>query len=135
MPHRDQVRERTTMEIQALRVRVTDADLAVLMRELLAEREALESVQARFLPEGVQVQGEYPTGFGFKVPFETLWQLTTAGADVQLRLELIKVAGFPAAMLRGALFRMIRDATEEQPAIRVEDETVLLDVPALAASQ
>lgn len=123
------------MEIQALKLIVTDADLAVLIKERLSDLEGLEAVQARILPEGVRVQGEYPTGFGIKVPFETLWQLAAEGPGLQVKLESLKVAGLPAGMFRGALLRMIRDAAEEQPGIRVEEEMVRVDIVALAAGQ
>jgi hypothetical protein len=122
------------MEIQALKLLVTDADLAAVIRERLSGLEGVEGVQAHILPEGVQVQGEYPTGFGFKVPFETVWGLSAAAADVQARLNSIKVAGIPGNMLRGALMRMIRDAAEGQPGVRVEEEAVRINVAALAAA-
>lgn len=120
------------MEIQALKLFLTDADLAMILNELVSRQENIENLHATFTPEGVRVQGEYPTGFGFKVPFETLWQVMGAGSILHVHLTEIKVAGVPAGLLRGALLRMIRDAVESQPGIGLQDETILVDVPTVA---
>src|SRR4051812_36883824 len=98
------------MEIQSLKLFITDADLAPLVAEAAAGQDGIEGLQAHLTPEGVQVQGQYATGFGFKVPFETVWQLMPAGPCVEVRLGAIRVGGMPANLLRGALLRMVRDA-------------------------
>ncbi|MFO0842714.1 MAG: hypothetical protein U0797_10015 [Gemmataceae bacterium] len=123
------------MEIQALKLLITEADLAAALKERLAGQEGVEGLQAALLPEGVKLQGEYATGFGFKVPFETVWGLTASGPTVQAKLDAVKVAGLPAGILRGALLRMLRDAVEGQAGVRVEQETVQIDLPAVAAEQ
>src|SRR4051812_46249167 len=107
------MRERERMEIQSLRLFITDADLAPLVAEVAAGQEGIEGLRAHLTPEGVQVEGQYATGFGFKVPFETLWQLSPAGPGLEVRLAAIRVGGMPANMLRGVLLRMIRDAVEQ----------------------
>src|SRR4051794_27856687 len=101
------------MEIQSLKLFLTDADLAALGGQLLAEHDTIEELQLHFTPEGVLLQGQYPTGFGFKVPFETLWQLTPEGPLLRVHLATVKVGGVPAGILRGALLRMARDAIEQ----------------------
>lgn len=121
------------MEIQSLRLLVTDADLAGLVQRGLADQPGLEGVRASILPEGVKLAGEYPTGFGFKVPFETVWALTGEGPCVRARLDSVKVAGMPAGMLRGALMRAVRDNAEGHPGVSIDGESVLVDVPAAAA--
>lgn len=120
------------MEIQALKLLVTEADLAAILTEHLSGQEGVEKLQASLLPEGVRLKGEYATGFGFKVPFETLWGLTASGPCVQAKLDEVKVAGLPAAMLRGALMRVIRDGVEGQAGVSVEAETVKIDLPMAA---
>jgi hypothetical protein len=122
------------MEIQALRLFVTEADLAAILQEHLPDQEGVENLQVSLLSQGVRLQGEYATGFGFKVPFETLWALSGAGPCVEAKLDAVNVAGLPAGMLRGALLRMLRDGVEGQVGVRVEDETVRIDLPALACA-
>jgi hypothetical protein len=120
------------MEIQSLKVVVTDAALAGLLEKAIPKDQTIEGLQVRLTPEGVQLQGEYPTGFGFKVPFDTLWQLTPAGPVLQVQLVSVKVAGLPAGLLRGALLRMARDSIEKHPGLLMQEEMILIDVPALA---
>lgn len=120
------------MEIQALKLLIQDADLAGLVKEVLPDHDSIEDLQVRLTPEGVLLAGQYPTGFGFKVPFETVWQVTPAGSIVETRLASVKVAGLPGNLLRGALMRMIRDTVEDHVGISVEEETIRIDVPAVA---
>ena len=122
------------MEIRTLSIQVTNADLVGLLGRLPPEADKIEDLQARLKPGGVEIQGKYPSGFGFKVPFETRWQMAPAGSLVRVTLEDIQVAGLPATMLRGALLRMMRDAVEGQPGLSMEDETLRVDVAELAAA-
>jgi hypothetical protein len=123
------------MEIHSLRVLVTDADLSALATRLAPDVEKIEGLQARLTPAGVELRGEYPTGFGFKVPFETLWQVAGAGPELRVGLAEIKVAGLPAGILRGALLRMLRDAAEGRPGVRMEGESLRIDLAEAAGAQ
>lgn len=122
------------MEIHSLKIRITDADVAAILRQVASRHDGLENVQAAITAEGVRIQGEYAAGFGFKVPFETTWQLIPAGPVVRVQLVGIKVAGFPAGMLRSVLFRTLSDAAEEVAGLSVEGEIISLNVVELAAS-
>jgi hypothetical protein len=122
------------MEIQSLKLFVTDADAAAYAAKALRDHDTIEGLAVRLTPEGVLVQGEYPTSF-FKVPFETLWEVTASGPQVQVRLASVKVAGFPAGMLRGALMKMVRDAVADEVGVRVEDEAVHVHVGQALAGQ
>jgi hypothetical protein len=122
------------MEIQSLKLFVTDADVVAISEKLLNDHDSIEGLKVRLTPEGVLLQGEYPTSF-FKVPFETVWQLTASGPEVQVRLTSVKVAGLPAGLLRGALMKMVRDAVENEPGLRVQDEAILIQVPEAARGQ
>ena len=123
------------MEIQSLKVFLTDADVAALAAEHLPANESIEGLQVRLMPEGVLIQGQYSTGFGFKVPFETTWRLEAAGPRIDVKLDAIKVAGLPGNMLRTVLMRMIRDNVENQVGVSVAEDTIQIDVPAVAQSR
>ena len=123
------------MEIQSLKVFLTDADVAALAAEHMPENDSIEDLQVRLTPEGVLLEGKYATGFGFKVPFETVWQLVAAGPRIDVKLETIKVAGLPGGMLRTVLMRMVRDNVEGHTGIVVADDTIQIDIPAVAKSR
>ncbi len=122
------------MEIQSFKLFVTDADVAALAEKLLSNHDSIEDLKVRLTPEGVLVEGQYPTSF-FKVPFETVWQINAAGPRVQVCLASVKVAGLPAGILRGALMKMIRDAIAGEAGITLEDETICIHVPEAARKQ
>jgi hypothetical protein len=122
------------MEIQSLKVSLTDADIAGLAAEHMPKNDSIEGLQVRLTPEGVLLQGRYATGFGFKVPFETVWQLTAAGPRIDVKLDTIKVAGLPGGMLRTVLMRMVHDNVENQAGISVAEDTIQIDIPAIAKS-
>jgi hypothetical protein len=115
------------MEIQALKLLITDADLAALATRALAGSETIEELQARLTPEGVVLSGKYPTSF-FKVSFETVWRVSATGPEIHVKLETIRVAGLPAKLLRGALMKTVRDKVEGEAGVRVEDDTVIIHV-------
>src|SRR6476659_6277723 len=104
------------MQIQALKLLVTDAHLAELLARHVRAGDAIEDFEARFTPEGVVVSGKYPTSF-FKVPFETTWQVEPAGPELRVRLVDVKVAGLPGNILRGALMKMVHDTAEGHPGV------------------
>jgi hypothetical protein len=116
------------MEIQSCRLFITDADVAAMTARLLGEYDAIEGLQVRLTPDGVLLQGTYPTSF-FKVPFETVWHIAAAGPIVQVRLASVKVAGLPAGILRGALMKMVRDAVAGEQGMTVQEETIVIHVP------
>ncbi len=122
------------MEIQSFKLFVTDADVAAVAAKLLSKHDSIEDLKVRLTPEGVLVEGQYPTSF-FKVPFETVWQIDAAGPTVQVRLASVKVAGLPAGILRGALMKMARDAVAGEAGITVDDETIRVHVPEAARKQ
>ena len=122
------------MEIRALSIRVTDADLLGLLGRLPPEADKIEDLQARLTPAGVVVSGKYAAGFGIKVPFETRWGVAAAGPVVRVTLDDVQVAGLPAGMIRGAIVRMMRDSVEGQPGLSVDGEALLLAAGEAAAA-
>ncbi len=115
------------MEIQALKLFITEAEVNELVKKHVPEAGAVEALRVRLTPEGVVVQGEYPT-FMMKMAFETLWELSVAGAEIVVRLTNARIAGMPANMLKGALMKMIRDAAGQEPGVRVLDDAVRVNV-------
>src|SRR5947209_6363589 len=115
------------MEIQALKVFFTDADVAVLAARHLAGSDAVEDLEVRLTPEGVVLTGKYPATF-FTVSFETVWRVSAAGPEIRIMLDTIRVAGLPAKLLRGALMKTVRDRVEGEAGVRVDGETVVINV-------
>jgi hypothetical protein len=116
------------MDIQFLRLHLTDHDLRPVAARLAAQADGIDELSVRLTPDGVAAGGKYPTPFGFKVAFETLWEVTADGPDVRSRLVSLKVAGVTAGLLRGALMKMVRDAVEGLPGVSVVDDSVILRV-------
>ena len=125
------------MQIQSLKLTLTDADLAALLTGKIPPGEGIEDVQARLTPEGVVLAGKYVAGFGFKMPFETLWKLEAAGTEVHARLDNVKVSGLPvpAGMIRSGLLAAVRERAQAHPGVRVTDEAVIVDLPAAALAR
>jgi hypothetical protein len=122
------------MEIQSLRLLVREEEINQHLPRALPPDAGVENLRVRLTPEGVVVQGEYPT-FMLRMSFETLWEITAAAGKVQARLASVKVAGLPATLLRGVLMKMIRDATAGQPGVQVQDECVSVDLRKLLAAR
>jgi hypothetical protein len=115
------------MEIQSLKLFLTDADVVTLAQHALRDGDEIDELAVRLTPEGVRLSGQYPTGF-FKVPFETLWQVRAAGPEIHVRLASVTVAGLPGGMLNGMLLKMARDALEGEAGVRVEDDVIIVHV-------
>jgi hypothetical protein len=122
------------MEIQSLKLFVTDADLTALLIQHAPKNDAIEELNASITPDGVILTGKYPTPF-FAVKFETTWHLTPAGPEIHVRLANVRVLGLPGNVLSGALMKMIRDTLEGQPGMRVENDTVVLHAGEAARAQ
>src|SRR5262249_40409682 len=111
-----------------------ESDLNQLIEQYLPDEGPIEDLLLRLLPEGVLVQGSYPTPLG-KMSFETLWSLTAAGSALRARLDAVKVAGLPAGLLRGVLLKTIRDVAASQPGVRVEAEALEVDIEQAARAR
>jgi hypothetical protein len=115
------------MQIHSLKLSLTEEEINSLVAEFPSRDSAVENVRVRLTSEGIVVLGEYPTML-MKMAFETLWQVKAAGNIVEVRLASIKVSGLPAAMLRGVLMKTIRDMVAHEPGIRVDNETIHIDL-------
>jgi hypothetical protein len=122
------------MEIQALKLFVPEDALNRLVAEHLPKDVPVQKLAVRLTPEGVRVQGEYPTVF-MNVAFESLWTLAVAAGQVEARLAEVKVSGFPATMLRGVIFKVLNENLPREPGISVEGETLRVDVERVLAGK
>jgi hypothetical protein len=122
------------MEIQSLKLFLTNADLCNLLLQNLPEQEGIEDLETRFTPQGVVVQARYYAGFGFRVPFETVWQVEPAASALRIQLTKLNVGGMPANLFQGTLLGMIRDAIANHPGLSMENDTLLVDIATLARS-
>ena len=115
------------MEIQSLKLVVTDADAIRLLTQFAPKDLEARNLSVRFTPDGVRITGDTPALL-FTVSFETLWEVTLVDGAVVARLSSLKVAGMPAGKLRGVLLKMLRDAVAGRPGIVFEGETVTVNV-------
>jgi hypothetical protein len=122
------------MEILALKLLVPEDAVNALLAERLPPGVPVRKLAVRITPEGVRVQGEYPTVF-MSVAFETLWSVAAAGGVLELRLADLKVSGFPATMLRGLIFKVLKESTGKEPGLSVEGETLRIDLDRFLAAK
>lgn len=122
------------MELELLRLIVTDDDLN---RELARHQPAdmsLENLTARILPEGIRVAGSY-SFMVMSLSFETLWTLTVKGDTVEAHLTDLEVAGFPATKLRSLLLKVLYDSIPSKPGIDIKDDILRIDITELLKSE
>jgi hypothetical protein len=132
------------MEIQALRLLLTEQDLYRLAVEGAGADEVVRDLRVRVAPEGVHVAGTYPTTL-MDVPFATLWHLSVRGGRLLARLGRVQTgdgngdSAFDVFSLigpgavRGTLMTAIARAVRGVEGLSVEGETILLDPDHLAA--
>jgi hypothetical protein len=121
------------MEIHALEVRLTDADVADLAQRAVRDHDQLSDLRIRISSEGVHVSGTLH--LMLRVPFETLWALSIRSGTLAVTLADLKAGGFPAGMLKGVLMSMIESEVEREPGVTVDGHTVVLDADRMIAAQ
>jgi len=121
------------MEIQALKLLVTQQDLNELVKKHLPEDQPLENVHIRVAPEGVYVTGEYP--LLFRVGFETLWELETQAGMLLARLTGLKAMGLSATVFKSAVMKAIEEAAQEKDWLAFDEDVVAVDVDRLLAAE
>ncbi|MHB1426272.1 MAG: hypothetical protein ACYC3I_24160 [Gemmataceae bacterium] len=122
------------MEIHALKLTVTEQELNEIATELSSAKSAVQNLRVRLTPEGIVVLGDYPTML-MKMAFETLWEVKGMGSIVEARLASVKVSGLPSGMLRAVLMKTLRDLLAQEPGVRVEDESIHVDLSKHGATQ
>lgn len=113
------------MEIQALRLLMTEQDLNHLIRRYLPADTSVEDLSVRLSAEGVHVTGSYP--FFFRVKFETVWQVGVQDGQASARLATFRAMGVPGNIFKSAILKMVEDAAKKEPWVRVAGDQVLID--------
>ncbi len=117
------------MEIQSLKLLITEQEINDIATKLLAQNQQTRDVRVRLAPEGAYITGVYQTLVA--VSFETFWQLGVRSGKITARLANFKAGGFGAGMLKGVLMNAISDAAKKEDSLRVEEETLVFDLDRL----
>ena len=64
----------------------------------------------------------------FDVPFEARWELAVRDGKLAVRLAAFEVVGMGGAVLKPVLLSAIGEAVKNEEAIRLEEETILVDL-------
>ncbi len=114
------------MEIHALKLSFTEADLNALLQKHLPAGQPIEDLAVRLTPNGLTVAGVYP--LFINVHFETLWKIGVDGGLITARLEHFKAMGVPGNIFKSAIVKMIEDATQGEDWLRIQADTIWVDL-------
>src|SRR4051794_5879562 len=114
------------MEIQALRMLVTEPDLNDLVRRYLPPDQPLEDVHVRLEGDGIHITGQYP--FFINVKFETVWEVGVVDGLAFARLAHFKAMGVPGNIFKSAILKVIEEAARKESWIRIVGEQVRADL-------
>jgi hypothetical protein len=121
------------MEIQSLKLLVTEQEVNTLAASEAASSGAVRDLSVRFSAEGIAIKGRYQ--MVMPMPFETLWKVGIEGGKIVAQLIDIRVVGFPAAMLKGALMSLIVESIQADGALEAEGDSLRIDVDRLLAQR
>ncbi len=121
------------MDIQALKVFVSERELQELALQNQPPDTPVKNITVRVTPDGVRVAGEFPTMM-MNMSFESVWKPDVANGKVTVHLTHLTAAGFPATMLRPLVLGALKDAIKE-PFVQVVDEAVVVDVQEFVREQ
>jgi hypothetical protein len=114
------------MEVHALKLSLTEQDLNDLLRKYLPAGQPIEDLSVRVSPKGLIVSGVYP--LFINVHFETQWQLGLDRGQVTARLEHFKAMGVPGNIFKSAIVKMIEDLAGAEKWIRIQGDTLCIDI-------
>jgi hypothetical protein len=116
------------MEIQALKVVITEADLNELAQKHLPDDQSLDDVQILIAAEGVTIKGKYQ--LFLNVSFEVQWEIGVHGGKLTARLANIRALGMPGSIFKSAVMKLIGDAAKAESWLTVDNDSVLVDADA-----
>jgi hypothetical protein len=119
------------MEIQALRLLITEPDFDQIISRVLPEELPVKDLRLQVKPDGVHVLGSYP--MVVNVSFEAVWALAVREGKLAANLADFKVVGFGGALLKPMLMNAIGSKLKDRPGVQVEGETILVEPDALFA--
>jgi hypothetical protein len=115
------------MEIQLLKLSVTDADLNQLASRIFVWPDAICDVGLAVIPGGVRVTGIYRRVIG--IPFQMLWQLSVSEGKIGARIERVRAGLISISFIKKYLLNRITAGTN----IVNRDGMLVFDVDALVA--
>jgi hypothetical protein len=117
------------MEIQLLKLGVSDADLNHLAYRTFVWPEAIRDVYFVVTPEGIRVTGIYQRIIG--IPFQMLWQLSISEGKLVARMERVRAGFINIGFIKEYLQNLIAAATN----IVIHNGMLVSDVDALLADK
>jgi hypothetical protein len=122
------------MELQSLKLVLTDADLNAMARRFLPPNAPVTNVQLSIADGAVQVSGTYPK-LMLSIPFSTTWQPSIDNGKFRLKLSASRVVGLPASLLHGIFLDAFRKAATKAVGMRVEEDGIVIDLDAILADR
>jgi hypothetical protein len=119
------------MEIQALRLVITEQDFDQIVARVLPEDLPVKDLRLQVRPDGVHVLGSYP--MVVNVAFEAIWTLAIQEGKLAAHLADFKVVGLGGGLLKPMLMNAIGGALKKREGVRVEGETILVEPDVLFA--
>lgn len=115
------------MEIHALKLSITEADLNQLAREQLPADAPVRKLHVSLESGVVRIAGDYAKLL-FPVPFDTSWELAVQDRHVRVRLKDVRVIGLPAGIFRGTIMAGFGRLAARESGIRLDNDTLVVDV-------
>lgn len=113
------------MDIQTLKLFVSEQELNELVRQNQPPEAPVKNLSVRVTAEGVRVSGEVT--MMITMGFESLWRPGVVDGKAAAHLVGLTAAGFPATPLRRFVLDALKDAIKD-PAVVVTDDAILVDV-------
>jgi hypothetical protein len=117
------------VEIQKLRLLITEADTSQLAALLQANNPKVKNMQIRIETEGVRLSGTYQTVVG--VNFETLWKVSIQEGKLAAHLAEFKAAGFGGGMMQAMFMSVLNELVKKEDALAIQGDTLILDAERL----
>lgn len=114
------------MEIQALRLFASEADLNELACRIVPRSDIIHDLRISVVPAGIRISGTYQTVI--RIPFETLWQISIDDGKIAARLDRLKAGPLSLGMIKSYLLDAI---ASETPALEIRGDTLLFDVDSI----
>jgi hypothetical protein len=118
------------MEIHALKLVVTEADLNDLATRSLPKKAPVRNVSVRVEEGRLRISGDYQA-LVVPVPFETLWELSVQEQRACVKLVGVRLVGLSAGVLRGFILSSFGKLASRESGIRLEKDMLVIDVDGL----